>query len=815
MATINSRDKRGSQFYPFLNRFPDWRITTGKPGELQLPKDLPRSLEIIKSDQHMIVSVPGFDGDYEATLEAMGLVASLHKGPHVLSKRLGRLMRPFIYAAFIDEIAVFEHPDWDEAVYDGFGLVNRTYFEQTIVPELLFGSNLTETQVKELSHTERFEITLMTQAGQYKGDIMIVDHLEPGFHFAHGSAKTEVHLAEAALHFIGLTPRHGSDSMMLDIQSLINLKPFFTDEYLKAQMLQYVERFAEVLEDGTSRQKLAVLAKANTFRDFASMQGWWLSEFLASGGELSWFPGAIRAYGRQAELALKSAADSMRFPAHGGRYYIAPVTTHSCTHILEYGEGMVERDTATYWVDEDHYRNSIMSLLGGCDGDDAVWVIPFSVDGERFHLIWRSPNELGEYVVLKAHVASDDHDGDWPEMPVDKLPKPINERTNTYGELQSFPHPKNMRYSPDLMKRALSEALTARGVLGQYINTLMVCLVVTGELPQHLPARTEAVIDGCVKEIHDLSPVRDWCYSTAYQLVVTDGHLVPVGIADRIETQLPRNLRYMLSNTDGSHWFDRVCGIHQTGRERLSQMFAEFEQATEPPAALSLAAAQWTEPGIGLYQAYQNGFRAGGYDEAEDTAVWYISMFRPELRPFVMLGLMAHIYANNWKDTMLWGKVLGHASVHALRAARLLTQPVWHFRHGLQYEELPPIPTATNVQVNQVWFQLLLEDYPEYANVRFADIPAELRSGYKQLAASIDWDGYIITVGTRTYNGRPFIEIVDGMELGILAASDVDKLVSGRYVIVNGVVTRDGHLLATVMDQSGLAVMIHEPRNLV
>ncbi|MBK8989947.1 MAG: hypothetical protein IPM39_28455 [Chloroflexi bacterium] len=52
---------------------------------------------------------------------------------------------------------------------------------------------------------------------------------------------------------------------------------------------------------------------------------------------------------------------------------------------------------------------TIVDVLGGCDGDDAVWVFPFadvsdSADGNQplqKMLIWRSPNQLGEYVVLQ------------------------------------------------------------------------------------------------------------------------------------------------------------------------------------------------------------------------------------------------------------------------------------------------------------------------------------------------------------------------------------------------------------------------------
>ena len=44
----------------------------------------------------------------------------------------------------------------------------------------------------------------------------------------------------------------------------------------------------------------------------------------------------------------------------------------------------------------------IAGILGGADNDDALWVHPFTdKDGEQKVLAWRSPNQVGEYVVLR------------------------------------------------------------------------------------------------------------------------------------------------------------------------------------------------------------------------------------------------------------------------------------------------------------------------------------------------------------------------------------------------------------------------------
>src|SRR5690606_20724898 len=90
----------------------------------------------------------------------------------------------------------------------------------------------------------------------------------------------------------------------------------------------------------------------------------------------------------------------LRCPVPGGRYYIFP----SAVGGQEVPAGHIELDpaTATAWVNGGDWLDYIVDVLGGCDGDDALWVFPFTdSDGEKKVLAWRSPNQLGEYVVLK------------------------------------------------------------------------------------------------------------------------------------------------------------------------------------------------------------------------------------------------------------------------------------------------------------------------------------------------------------------------------------------------------------------------------
>jgi hypothetical protein len=49
----------------------------------------------------------------------------------------------------------------------------------------------------------------------------------------------------------------------------------------------------------------------------------------------------------------------------------------------------------------------IAAIRGGADHDDALWLHPLTdYDGARKVLAWRSPNQAGEYVVLRPTAGS-------------------------------------------------------------------------------------------------------------------------------------------------------------------------------------------------------------------------------------------------------------------------------------------------------------------------------------------------------------------------------------------------------------------------
>ena len=110
---------------------------------------------------------------------------------------------------------------------------------------------------RELLHGNRFEVTTLHAAGQDKAHVLVVDDLAVDFMFPTHSVKQELALdnpsagsGQASRIFIGLNPVHGDNQMRLDVQSLVNLHPFFQPEHLLAWAGMESELFLDSIRTG-------------------------------------------------------------------------------------------------------------------------------------------------------------------------------------------------------------------------------------------------------------------------------------------------------------------------------------------------------------------------------------------------------------------------------------------------------------------------------------------------------------------------------------------------------------------------------------
>jgi hypothetical protein len=222
----------GGMAYPFLPAALAWDLISrplDDAEQIQSIDNTPEpTLRWVKDDKVMDLHIPGMDT--AAFLERSGLTLSMERGGYVLSKRLSRVMRPYRYWGFFEagEVLIEYNDQLISQLWDGCGQVSRGF-----VQRLADSLELDERHRRELLNANRFEVTTLHAGGQDKGHVMVIDDLAVDFMFPTGSAKTGLSLCDGRT-FIGLQPVHSDDQMCLDIQSLINLHPFFQPEHLLA-----------------------------------------------------------------------------------------------------------------------------------------------------------------------------------------------------------------------------------------------------------------------------------------------------------------------------------------------------------------------------------------------------------------------------------------------------------------------------------------------------------------------------------------------------------------------------------------------------
>jgi hypothetical protein len=207
----------------------------------------------------------------------------------------------------------------------------------------------------------------------------------------------------------------------------------------------------------------------------------------------------------------------------------------------------IDDKRGTAWVNDDDWLalpdspkgEGIAGILGGADNDDALWLHPFTDhDGQRKVLAWRSPNQVGEYVIPKP--TADSHTLPWttsrddagerktavyPPADSRKLPPRVDFVETQYLGLVDPESAGNWgtgaAYSVDVMETAVAQAIANQGALGMYCNSLMLNKALYGRLPDNPPALHENIIDSAVKTGADLSQVVSWNYANSREILET------------------------------------------------------------------------------------------------------------------------------------------------------------------------------------------------------------------------------------------------------------------------------------------------------
>ncbi|MCA9925356.1 MAG: hypothetical protein KC421_23445 [Anaerolineales bacterium] len=280
MSIISNVSNLGGLVYPFLRDL-DWSIVSSAVKDA-LPDHQP-TLRWVKDDKVCDLLTEMDTGTF---LAHSGLSFSMHKGAFTLSKRISRLMRPYRYFAFASpaDVTISHSSGLDAAVWDGAGLMSSAMLDR-LAENLDREHSHFEHHLHELQQLRRAEITIMHEAGQEKAHVLIVDDLAVDFLFPADSTKSEITLSDRV--FIGLHPVHARNTMRLDVQSLINLNPFFQPEQLLGWLAQEAELYLDRIRSGELDQIFSHLGRFAAAGDLSQFCHWWLADFAVSGGSFT------------------------------------------------------------------------------------------------------------------------------------------------------------------------------------------------------------------------------------------------------------------------------------------------------------------------------------------------------------------------------------------------------------------------------------------------------------------------------------------------------------------------------------------------
>lgn len=737
-------DKLGGAVFPFLEQTKRaWHILSHPVGELTEPQPAhtfsrvgesrPPTLRWVNGDQVNDLYVDGMTT--AQFLEATGLKLDMHKGGFVLSKRLSRIMRPHFVSGFFDpndvQIAYMEQTADEAKVWDGAALISRRMLRKlaTAQGEAVSAEKHDKLET-ELYYAKRVEFTVMTPQGQDKGHAIVADDLRdengrPVDFLLPRDTKKEVQLGNGRT-FVGLSFVHGHNNMRLDIQSLINLHPFFEEEQLLDWLKDEGDLFVEAVETGQVAEAMGRIDRHTTLEE---IQAWPLREYFASGGHPMWFRSHVKSLLNQHLKRLNhSTLEKMRLPIPGGRHYVMPTAVGKRAGIqgLDIPRGHVQIDSkrGTAWVNDEDWLTlpdspkgeGIAGILGGADNDDALWLHPFTdFDGKRKVLAWRSPNQVGEYVILQP--TEDSHALPWttnmddegeretavyPPADSRNLPPRVDFTDPEYLGLidpdSGGSLGENEEYSVEVMETAVAQAMANQGALGMYCNSLMLNKALYGRLPDNPPAPLEDIIDSAVKTGADLSQVVLWNYANSRE-ILESRIPIPAILHQRLSLEWSdkknRPPRPQMSGIAGRtpHWLDRLeMGVKahiRTIQEKRDELAL---QARPPQDVLAAADPEAVKLGAELNKRFTAVLRMGKkesddhvFERAKAAIADYLAHFPPERRSAILLGALASVYGkeDGGMDTAVWLSKskndqaqlqisVAHQTIEALRQLGLL-----------------------------------------------------------------------------------------------------------------------------------------------
>lgn len=350
-----------------------------------LREDKVRTIDAFDSANNKI-SFSDFRSKFGITINSSNLFKT--------GKYLSRVFRPVRYAGHFKNIKVHinQNPKLQGKVTDGIGLISSSLAKVLGWEKAQAGMSA--------------QFTLFFEQGLVKGNCIISDKINHDVViYGNENIKTEISLGNG-LQYISLEPLKLSNTLRMDIQSLLNLWNLFGGEQYLNWAYTGIESFKQDLLAGKLNQWLDDFDYINSA--VYENETWTLRQAIRHKIDYSRFPGLIRQAWTMFRSSMRQFALSgngepkFRIPVPGGlRGYIrVDLRNHDAdgNFVSNNNPDVVHLDHfGNLWVHPDSVAE-FMEIKGGADMDDGVAIIP--VENNKA-VIYRNPNQFGEYGIHK------------------------------------------------------------------------------------------------------------------------------------------------------------------------------------------------------------------------------------------------------------------------------------------------------------------------------------------------------------------------------------------------------------------------------
>lgn len=309
-------------------------------------------------------------------------------------KYFSRVFRPVKYGGFYKGLDVY---------------VNR---EKHLTTKITDGISLVSLELakslgwKDVKENMSAQFTLFYNDGLVKGHCVVSNLINHDIViYGEDNIKEEISFTKG-VEYVALEPVKKSDSLRMDIQSLLNLwKMFGPMQYLEWAD-KGIQQFKKDLFSGN------LSAWLDNFEDIDvedySQEQWTLRKAIWHRVDYTKYPGLVRSAWTMFKTSLMNYAcngsgePNFRIPVPGGKrgYLRVDLRDHDkngCfTSSLKEDEVEVD-EFGNVWFSPDGLPDTL-SILGGADLDDALNLMGIEA-GQA--VIYRNPNQYGEYIIRK------------------------------------------------------------------------------------------------------------------------------------------------------------------------------------------------------------------------------------------------------------------------------------------------------------------------------------------------------------------------------------------------------------------------------